>query len=419
MKDKGFQYKWVIVAICTLMVFTCLGFGNSAKSLFVGPVSEALNVKRSLFSLSETIRYLATAAANMFFGKLILKFGLKKLIMAGFVCVAAASLLFFAASNVYVYFIGSLLLGVGLAFTTTTMVGSVVNRWFSNGRGTVMGFVLASSGVGGALATQVLSPMIFQEGNPLGYKNAYMVTAAAVILVGILALILFKENPKEEPDFDYKDEKTKKRSIAWKGIPYAEALKKPYFYGVMILIFLSGVALQGMSGFAATHIKDIGFDAAFTATVLSVSLVSLTFSKFITGFIYDKLGLRATVSICSAAGITVMFILSVITKSAAGSVLAVIYAVLSSLALPMETVLIPLYALDLLGEKSFNKAMGMFAAVNTVGFALGAPIINGCYDIFGSYRNGFVFFGIIMIVVFAGFQFVISAARKERKKQES
>jgi len=95
--------------------------------------------------------------------------------------------------------------------------------------------------------------------------------------------------------------------------------------------------------------------------------------------------------------------------------MAVAYAIINSLALPMETVLIPLYASDLFGERSFNKTIGIFAAANTAGFALGAPIINSCYDAFGSYCNGFILFGVIMMLVLAGFQLVIAAAHKEKQ----
>lgn len=419
MNKKKFEYKWVIVGICTLMVCACLGFCNSAKSLYVGPVSEALNIKRSVFSLNDTIRYLSTALANLFFGKLIAKYRAKTLIMFGFICVAAASVIFSVANVAPIFFIGSFLLGVGLAFTTTTMVGKVVNRWFNKGKGTIMGFVLASSGVGGAIASKVLAPMIYQENNPLGYKDSYMLCALIVAIVGVLALFVFKENPPEPIDTSVVDSKTKKRTITWDGIEYSQALKRPYFIISIFLVFLSGVALQGMSGSAATHIKDVGVDADFVATTLSINLVVLAVSKFLTGFLYDKFGLRTTVIICSVTGIMSMLILTGVTDTFTGKILSLGYGIIGAFALPMETVLIPLYASDLLGQKSFDKALGVYAAVNTAGFALGAPIINGFYDATGTYKYGFLLFATIMIVVLIGFQFVINAAHKERKKNEN
>ena len=417
MNNKKFEYKWVIVAICTLMVCACLGFCNSAKSLYVGPVSEALNIKRSVFSLNDTIRYLSTALANLFFGKLIARFKAKALIMFGFICVAGASVIFAIANVAPIFFIGSFLLGVGLCFTTTTMVGKVVTKWFNKGKGTIMGFVLASSGVGGAIASKVLAPIIYQENNPLGYKESYLLCALIVAVVGVMALILFKENPPQPLDTTVQDT-TKKRTISWRGLDYATALKKPYFYASIVFVFLSGIALQGMSGSAATHIKDVGIDAGFVSTVLSIHMIVLACSKFLTGFIYDKFGLRTTVIICSITGIASMLVLTGVTNDFNGKILAVCYGVIGAFALPMETVLIPLYASDLLGQRSFDKALGVYAAVNTAGFALGAPIINGFFDATGSYKYGFILFAVIMVIVLVGFQFVINCAKKEQRKEQ-
>lgn len=418
MNKKKFEYKWVIAAICTLMVFVCLGFCNSAKSLYIGPVSEGLNIKRAVFSLNDTIRYLSTALVNLFFAKFVTKFGTKKMIAVGFVAVTSASVIFSVAPNAPIFFIGSFLLGVGLALTTTAMVGNVVNKWFDKGRGAVMGFVLAASGAGGALATQVLAPIIFQENNPLGYKDSYFLCAIVTLVAAVIVLALFKENPPTPINEELGKASNKKRTISWQGIEYEEVLKKPYFYTTVILVFLSGIALQGMSGSAATHIKDVGIDADFVATALSINLVVLAVSKFLTGFLYDKFGLRTTIIVCSATGVISMLVLTAVTNTFAGKILSLLYAVFGAFAIPMETVLIPLYASDLFGQKSFNKTMSVFAAVNTAGFALGAPIINGFYDAFGSYKYGFILFAAIMLIVLIGFQFVINTVQKERKKTE-
>ena len=55
-----------------------------------------------------------------------------------------------------------------------------------------MGFVLASSGIGGAIASKILAPMIYQENNPLGYKDSYLLCALIVAIVGVLALFVFE-----------------------------------------------------------------------------------------------------------------------------------------------------------------------------------------------------------------------------------
>lgn len=84
MKKTKLDYKWVIVALCFVMVFTTLGFCSSTKSLFVKPITELLLVDRTVYSFVDSLRFISTAVVNIFFGFLVAKFGVKKLITAGF-----------------------------------------------------------------------------------------------------------------------------------------------------------------------------------------------------------------------------------------------------------------------------------------------------------------------------------------------
>jgi MFS family permease len=123
------DYKWVIVVLCFMMVFVCLGFCSSNKSLYTFAITGALGIPRSSFSLNDSCRFITTAIVNMFFGSLVSKFGTKKLICAGFVSLILSCLAYSVATNVFVIYLGGCLLGIGLAWTTTTMVGCVVNKW--------------------------------------------------------------------------------------------------------------------------------------------------------------------------------------------------------------------------------------------------------------------------------------------------
>ena len=100
---KVFDYKWIIIALCFLMVFVALGFCSSNRSLYLSAITDALDISRSAFSLSDSIRYIATAITNLFFGTLIAKFGSKKLICAGFICLIAFALISAFATNVFAF----------------------------------------------------------------------------------------------------------------------------------------------------------------------------------------------------------------------------------------------------------------------------------------------------------------------------
>lgn len=414
---KQFNYKWVMVGLCILMVFTALGFGSSTKGLYVKPITAAMGIKRSLYSLNDTCRFVATAFVNLFFGVLIERFGMKKLIGAGFLALVLSCITYSFATNFIVFCIGGCLLGIGLGWTTTSMVGAVVNRWCREKKGTIMGVILAANGLGGALATQIVTPIIYQEGNPLGYKSAYLVTALILLIVGVIIFTLFKEKPKDVSETQPTAQE-KKRGAEWVGLAYKDGIRKPYFYVAAVCIFFTGFVLQGITGISAAHMGDMGIDAGYIASVMSIHWIALTVFKFLTGISYDRFGLRFTTTVCSVATVVVMVVLMLVTNSASGRMFAFAYCILAALALPLETIMLPIFASDLFGQKSVNKFMGLFVSINTAGYAVGAPVVNLSYDVFGNYTVALVGSAIIMILVTVAMQYVITASHKERKRIE-
>ena len=75
--------------------------------------------------------------------------------------------------------------------------------------------------------------------------------------------------------------------------------------------------------------------------------------------------------------------------------------------------MLPIYAADLFGRKSYAKILGIFVSVNTAGYAVGSPLMNLSYDIFGSYKPALILVASLMVVVFIILQFVVSAGNKE------
>ena len=90
--------------------------------------------------------------------------------------------------------------------------------------------------------------------------------------------------------------------------------------------------------------------------------------------------------------------------------------ILSNIAIPLETVMIPLMTNDLFGSASYNKVLGIFMAMNSLGLCLGSPLGELLRKIFGSYRSCFWLFSAMLVVIIIGFQFVLQAAKKEKAK---
>ena len=413
LKKRKIGYSWVIIAISALMVCVVLGFCSSSKSLYIKAITDALGIQRGAFSINDSCRYVATSIVNLFFGYLIVRHGAKKLIGAGFICLIASCLIYSFATNIFVFYIGGVLLGVGLSWTTTTMVGYVVNKWCRENKGTIMGAILATNGIGAAVATMVVSPIINKSA--FGYQNAYRLIALILLVVFVLVMLFFKNNPKEVKEEESAAPKKKGRGQSWEGIEYSDAVKKAYFYSALVCVFLTGMMLQGITGISTPHMYDCGLDEVYVAVVLSCHSLALTAFKFLTGFMYDKLGLRTTTNVCMITAVITFVLLANVADTATGRAFAMIYGVFSSLSLPLETIMLPIYASDLFGEKSFNKILGLFVSVNTAGYALGAPVSNWCYDFTGSYNVALYVSSALMIGVIVLMNFVITASNRQKK----
>lgn len=414
---KKFDYKWVIIICCFIMEMVALGFCSSTRSYFIGPVTTHLGVERSAYAINDTIRYLSSSIVTLFFGFLIHKFGSRKLIAAGFLCLIGSSLCYAMAENVWVIYLGGMLLGTGFCWTSTTMVGYVINKWSKNNKGTIMGAVLAANGIGGAIAMQIVSPIIERPGDIPGYKIAYFTIACILLFFGVVIVCLFRNEPKNSSETLSDDiPKKKARGEGWVGMEFGALKKQWYFYGALICIFLTGFSLTAINGVAVQHMKDVGLDIVYVTNIWSLHSIFLAVFKFLTGFLYDRLGLRKTMLICSCTTVVVMISLACVTPTVEGKILAAIYSIFSGLALPLETIMLPILAGDLFGQKSFAKVLGIISSVNTLGYSVSSPLMNLVFDRLGSYKLGLLGSGAVMVVTIIVMQFIITKANKEKKR---
>jgi len=440
-------YRWIILGLSFMMVFICLGFCSSNKGLYLSAITEALGVQRSLFSINDSCRFISQAVINLFFGALLYRFGIRKMIGFGFVALILSMLTYAYADkiylflfpllpnwfvtalgltnelrhSIYIFYLGGILLGIGLTFTTTTMASSLVRRWFKKDIGKYTGIVFASNGIGGAVAAQIVTPMINDPDDAFGYRNAYLMVACLLLVVGILLVVFLRERPKNDTVEAPASTKKKPRGAAWVGVDYKEVIRSPYFYLAGLVVFFTGFALQGINGAFAAHLKDMGLTPEFVATVTSIYSLALTVSKLLVGAMYDRFGLRTVMIVCQSSAVLAFAFLAFITVSLVtgmplvAAVIAFVFAILYALALPLETLVIPLIVNDLFGSKSFDKVLGVLIAMNYAGYALGGPVVNLCYDKFKTYAPALYILAAATVVLLIAFQFVINVAYKKKK----
>lgn len=408
------HYAWVIFAVSILMVFTVLGFCSSTRPLYLTAVTEGLQISRSLYSLGNSMRCITTALINLLFGALITRFGARKMIAMGFGCLIGSCVVYSFTPNIVGVYLGDILLGLGLAWTTTTMVGFVVEKWFTSKKGTIMGFVLAANGVGGACATQILSPVI--NSGLDGWRNSYRITMVVLLCVGAIVLVLLRNSPAQKGLAPLGDGTApeKKRGRQWMGLEYRVLRKRKYYYLVLFSVFLTGMLLQSLQSITSAHMKDRGIGPELIAAALSIHSLVLTLAKTMTGISYDKFGLRITMIICNICAVTAILLLAFVSSGP----MAIAAETISSFALPLQTIMLPLITSELFGSRAFGQTLGQVVAMTNLGYAVGSPLMNVCYDIFGTYTGVMASMAGVMFIVAVMMQYAITAAHKERMALE-
>lgn len=424
-KKFKFTYHWIIFIIGFLMVFTGLGFGSSTRLAYKSGITDDLTSGMNnifLYGFSDSFRYVTTAILNMFFGVLVAKFGARKLVGAGFTALTLSCVVCSFATQYWHLYLGATLLGIGFAWTTTTIVGHIVEKWFTNGKGTIMGIILAANGLGGAVSEVIINPMCNEAGN-LGWRAAYRITAAIFLAIGLLAFIFIRNTPADKGIEPLGQDAVakKKRGADWVGFEMSEVLKKPYFYICGLCVFCTGMILQSMNGLSKVQIYSVvgKTDAmvAWVTTVFVAHSLVLMVSKILAGVSFDKFGIRFTYGYCSIFAI--ISLLSLVLMTVESSWLAWVYSICSSIALPLETIIIPLLVSEMFGKKAHAKIMGYYLGLNVFGYACGGPIADFFKQNVGTYQGILVVFCFIMAITLITIEITFIVAKKDRKAYEA
>ena len=415
MKKRKLHYGWVVFVMAAFLCFFALGFTNAPKSLYLSAITEDMGFSRTAYSISDTCRHLVYSVYVIFFGALVAKIKPRGVAAIGFSALIASCLISSFATALWQFYVGGALLGIGLASTTTALAGVFVKRWFADHHVTLLGITLATSGLGGAVSSPILSKIIYSSSD--GWRSSYRFVAILLIVVGVLELALLRNDPADvglQPISLSGKEKTKKRGSSWEGLDFSAVKRSPIFYVACAGVFLTGFCLQGTISSQSAHLRDIGIDQAVIATVLSVQNLSIFGAKTYTGFSHDKFGLRVTLLVCDAAAVFSLAFLGLLHAPTA----AFIYSVVCAFSLPLETVMLSLIASGLFGKNSSDKVLGVFLSMNYLGFAAGVPMVNLGYDLLGSYSPVLLILAGVMLLVGIAFQLCISASDRLRAASE-
>lgn len=414
---KLFFRRYLPVTITVFLVyFLAIGIANNRISLFLLPVCDELAVPRTSYSLTSSLIFLSAFVSNLFFGVTYRRFGYRVLAGVTLLLAGTGYFLMSRADRIWVFYLAAILFGLGDSYYSSTGTGRMITAWYTKNRGLVLGVVLASSGLGGALMSIVLNGVI----TGTGWRPAYVVCA---LLTGLLAVPVFlfgRTKPEEiglKPwgaDEAPKARGTRRPAADWEGLSMSKLTKTVFFYLALLAVFLFGCTSYGSFPYFVTHLQDRGMTSAFAAAAQSTMFITMALGKILEGLLCDRLSLKTVLIICIATtGIGLVLV------ACANSPFAAIAGMtIYSIGLGAPSVLLPILSMQLFGRRDYDVVLGLMFGMHSLSGVVAGPLSNLVYDRVGSYTGIFLGFIGVAALVLLLYLVAFRLSRRERAALE-
>ena len=187
------HYAWVVAGVAFATLVAAAAFRAAPGPLMV-PLHDDADWSIATMSAAVSVNLVLYGLTAPFAAALMERFGLRRVVAAGLVLIAAgAGLSVLAQAAWQLVFTWGVLIGLGTGSMALVFAATVANAWFVKRRGLVMGILTA----GGAAGQLVFLPLIAYLVEATSWVVASLLIAAAALLVLPLAVALLRDRPAD------------------------------------------------------------------------------------------------------------------------------------------------------------------------------------------------------------------------------
>lgn len=291
-KNAGVFYGYWIVVAAFFIFFVNSGASFYSFGLFVTPLEKALGWSRSEIMFGNTLLGIAQGIGGLLAGRVIGRFGIKKVIIGGvsIVTICLAGIAF--CSELWQFYILYFLTGLGLS-TTFSPPSVLILNWFHKRRGFFVGLAGIGLGFAGVVMPALLSGLIIPS---LGWRSGFLFLGimSGAIVIPITALIV-KARPQDAgllPYGETAEHEKRAAAIPLEGLTTKQALKTSAFWFIAVSGAAYGFSTQAITLNQVPHLEDIGYPVLQAASALGAVGIGSSVGKFAFGVICDAIGAR-------------------------------------------------------------------------------------------------------------------------------
>jgi len=381
-----------MVVATFFFAFIFSGCGFYAFSLFVKRLQADFGWGRGEIMTTLTIFFLVGGITAPLIGWLVDRYGARGLMTIGAFVAGFGFTLLTLVTELWQFYGGYVVIGLGMAATGMTPSTAVVSNWFEKRRGMAIGVMSAGIGAGGL----VLAPLIGVYLIPnFGWRVAYLALAVLAWMLIPLALFVIKTKPADMglyPDGRPAPEpmvEGKASVQTSRGLTPRMALATMTFWLIVVSFITFGFSEVGILQNHVPYLEDVGFPAALAAGVHGIVGLWSTIGKFGFGWLCDRILPKYVCAIGLVLQLAATILLMNINPAAPRALLW-LYAFIMGLGvggwLPTMSMLVSTN----FGLVAYGAIFGMIGFTQSFGSATGPLAAGYLYDAFGTYHWVFI-----------------------------
>ena len=325
-----------------------------------------LGARLSIVGLIIGLYSIANTPANILFGRVIDRVGIKLPLALGLVGDALAMFLYSLCRVPFHLILVRIFHGIsgGVVGPATMSVTAEYTTKYRGGRTMALyGISLAAA----TLAGYVLSATLASR---LGYEFVFYV--GALLLISGVVLTLRLPTRAKRPHTQSESPKAELRSIL-------ELMRRRELRATYVSIFAQYFAFGGVVTLLPLYLKSLGMEAFHTGMLLATFAVTFIALQVPSGNLSDKLGRKTPAALGLCLCVASLAILPTLRTFQALILVMVLYGASYALIFPSISAIVT----DNTMPEERGRATGIFHALLTVGVAVGAPVIGWAAEAIG------------------------------------
>lgn len=380
-KTGRIYYGWVILGTLAVTEITSWGILYYTFPVFLGPMSRDLGWSRVELTGAFSLALLVSGLVGVPVGQLLDRRGTRALMTVGSAAASLLMLAWAAASNLYVFYLTWIGIGVTLAAVLYEPAFAAVATWFYRYRSRALTVLTFSGG----FASVVYVPLAAYLVTTLGWRTALLFLAGMLAVITILPHgLLLRRRPSDlglSVDGELPAELSLDRPTVShhpvhlpqeESVTMREALHGISFWGLVTAFAFVNFAASAVSFHLIPYLTDRGYSPEFAATVLGgIGLLALPGR-----LIFTPLGSRVSRTYVTALLFALQGVGLIVLVTGTGSVGIWLFVVLFGAGFGALTPARAALVAERYGPLAYGSINGVVAFAVTASRAL-APILVG------------------------------------------